>query len=90
METITAKPTILETVRRELRLRNYSPKTIKAYRSCLRSFIRYFSLRHPRDLSGEDIRQYLIDLMESQRLAASSVNQAINAIKFLLVELYNR
>ena len=39
-----------ETVRREMRLRNYSHKTIKAYISGFRSFVSYFQPRHPREL----------------------------------------
>jgi hypothetical protein len=40
-----------EKVRRELRLRNYSYKTIKSYISCLRSFVKHFSPKHPRDIT---------------------------------------
>lgn len=81
---------LFETVRREMRLRNYSPKTIKAYKSCLRTFTRYFSPRHPRDLSDADIRKYLLHLIETEQYAASTVNQVLNAIRFLYVELYKR
>jgi hypothetical protein len=44
---------LLETLRQELRLRNYSSKTIKGYTSCARKFVRYFSPRHPRELGSE-------------------------------------
>jgi integrase/recombinase XerD len=81
--------TFFETVRRELRLRNYSYKTAKAYISCLRSFVRHFRPRHPRQLNEEDIRGYLLRLIEESRLAPSSVNQAFNALRFLYVDLYN-
>ena len=80
----------LESVRRELRLRNYSQKTIKAYKSCLRSFVGFFSPRHPRDLSEGDLRNYLMHLIEQEKLAAGSVNQVINALRFLYVEHYRR
>lgn len=79
---------LLETVSKELRLRNYSPKTIKAYRSCLRSFVDYFRPRHPRDLTEDDIRSYLHYLIDEVQLAASSVNQAFNALRLLYVDLY--
>lgn len=82
-------PTLWQKVREELRLRNYSPKTIKSYISCLRSFVRYFRPRHPRDLTGEDIRQYLLHLIEKKGFAASTVNQVFNALRFLYVELYS-
>jgi len=77
-----------ETVRRERRLRSYSHKTIKTYVSCLRSFVRHFHPRHPRELSENDIREYLLHLFEEKNFAAATVNQVFNALRFLYVELY--
>jgi len=84
------QPGLLETVRQEMRLRNYSPKTIKAYRSCIRMFVHHFLPRHPRVLGDADIRQYLLHLIQVEKSKASSVNQVLNAIRFLYVELYKR
>jgi len=53
---------LFEAVGEELRLRNYSPKTSKVYLGQLRAFVRFFKPRHPRELSNEDIRQYLLYL----------------------------
>jgi integrase/recombinase XerD len=75
-------------VRSELRLRNYSNKTIKSYTSCLRSFTRYFHPRHPRQIEETDIRTYLLYLLEEKRFSAATVNQVFNALRFLYVELY--
>ncbi len=44
----------------EMRLKNYSPKIIKAYKSCIRGFIRFISPRHPRKLGGEEIQSYFL------------------------------
>ncbi|MGA2623588.1 MAG: site-specific tyrosine recombinase/integron integrase [Bacteroidota bacterium] len=77
-----------ETVRKEMRLRNYSHKTIKAYVSNLRSLVTYFHPRHPRLLSNKDIKEYLIHLLIDEKQASSSVNQVFNALRFLYVELY--
>jgi integrase/recombinase XerD len=82
--------TLFEVLAQEMRLRNYSHKTIKAYRSCIRSLADYFAPRHPRDLTNEDIRRYLLHLIDEQHLAASTVNQVFNALRFLYVELYKR
>lgn len=65
-----------------------SQKTLKAYKSCLRTFIKHFSPRHPKELTNEDIRQYLLHLIEKEKLAASTVNQVFNALRFLYVDLY--
>ncbi len=82
------KPGLFETVRREMRLRNYSHKTIKAYVSCIRSFAHYFLPRHPRSLTEQDIKSYLLFLIDKRKFNSSSVNQAFNALRFLYVELY--
>ena len=77
-----------ETVRRELRLRNYSHKTIKSYISCLHSFTRYIKPQHPRQIEETDIRRYLLYLLEEKEFSAATVNQVFNALRFLYVELY--
>ena len=89
MEVHAGKTGFYETIRRELRLRNYSHKTIKSYLSCLRSFVEYFKPKHPRRITEEEIRKYLLYLIEEKKLAAGTVNQVFNALRFLYVELYN-
>ncbi|MBU0712834.1 tyrosine-type recombinase/integrase [bacterium] len=79
-----------ETFRRELRLRNTSAKTIKSYCSCLRTFIKYFHPRHPRELIENDIKNFLFYLIEEKQLATATVNQVFNALRFLYVDLYGR
>jgi integrase/recombinase XerD len=86
----TGRPGLFETLTEELHLRNYSHKTIKAYKSCLRSFISHFAPRHPRDLNENDIRGYLLHLIDKEKLAPSTVNQVLNAIRFLYVDLYKK
>ena len=51
---------LFETVRRELRLHNYSHTTIKAYVSSLCSFVRYIRPMHPREMSDAGIRACLL------------------------------
>lgn len=77
-------------VRSELRLRNYSNKTIKPYISYLRSFVKYFSPKHPRNVAEDDIKKYLLHLLVDEKRSASSVNQIFNALRFLYVELYEK
>ena len=55
---------LFEVLREEMKLRNYSHKTFTSYRSCLREFVKYFAPRHPRELSNEDIRKYLLYLID--------------------------
>jgi len=80
----------LEGLRSELRIRNYSSKTIKSYSSCLRTFMRFFSPRHPCNLSESDVRGFLLHLLQVEKLSAASVDQMFNALRFLYVEVYKK
>ena len=44
------KPTLLQTVQHNLRLRQASPRTEEAYLGWIRRFVRFHGRRHPRDL----------------------------------------
>ena len=80
--------TLFEVLRQELKLRNYSHKTISAYQSCILKFVRYYSPKHPRNLSNDEIREFLIHLVRDEHWEASSENQMFSALRFLYVELY--
>lgn len=73
--------TIIEELERELLQRNYSPNTIKTYKSEMLSFVnsRYYIL----PLDKQLIMDYLLHL-KAKNLSLSRQNQAINAIKFYL------
>lgn len=88
-EVLNAEQEIRE-LRTEMRLRNYSSRTIKSYTSCVRSFIRNIAPRHPRELRDGDLRAYLLFLIDHQGLSASTIHQVINALRFLFVDLYRR
>lgn len=63
-------------------------KTTKSYLCCLRSFVDYEKPKHPRSVTDEDIKTYLLYLIEEKSFAASSVNQTFNALRFPYVDLY--
>jgi integrase/recombinase XerD len=87
----TAKPrNDIEMLRRELRIRNYSPKTIKSYESCVHSVATHFAPRRLRDLTDEDIRKYLLHQIEAKNLSAGMISQILFALRFLYVEIYKR
>ena len=66
----------------EMHLRNYSPKTIKAYKSCIRSLINYTVPKHLRDLTNNEVHQFLVHLVEEKKLSAGTISQMINAFRF--------
>jgi site-specific recombinase XerD len=77
-------------LREEMRLRNYSNKTYKAYKSHLLEFTRYISPRHPRELNEQEIRDYLLHLIHDRNFTSGTISQVISAMRFLYVELYKR
>jgi site-specific recombinase XerD len=73
-----------------MQLRNYSPQTVKAYISNLRSFVEHHLPRHPREMTDEHVRQYLVYLLIERKFSASTVNQVFNALRFVYSDLYKR
>lgn len=66
----------------DMKLRNFSPKTIKTYVACVSSYVRYFKLP-PEELSEEHIKEYLSHLLKS-----GSSWSTINATQSGLKQLY--
>ena len=70
---------------RELKIRGLSRKTIKAYLLYNRIFIEWVK-KSPRDVGQEDVKRYLEHLVDHGS-AASTVNVAINALKFYYAQI---
>ena len=78
-----AERKLLEQVSDVARLRHLSIRTEKTYSGWIKRFIVFHGKRHPRDLDAEAIRQFLTHLAVKDRVAASTQNQAFNALLFL-------
>ena len=72
----------------DLRLKNFSPKTIKVYVHAVAKFARHFG-RTPDQLSQEDIRDYLVHLME-RGVARSTGVVVRNALRHLYTDTLGR
>jgi integron integrase len=70
-------------VKAALRVEHYALKTEKSYLQWIRRFVGFHHNRRPSDMSGPEIHHFLSDLALNQRVAASTQNQALNAIVFL-------
>lgn len=77
------KTRLLEQVRQAIRARHYSPRTEQAYVYWIRQFIVYHDKRHPADLDQRHVQTFLSHLASHRRVAASTQNQALNALLFL-------
>ena len=67
----------------EIKIRHYSPKTLKAYRGWARQFQNFTKSKGPQLLSNADIKDFLTFLAVKRKVSASSQNQAFNALLFL-------
>ncbi len=70
-------------VQNALRVENYAWKTEQTYWLWIRKFVAYHQGRKPSLLGAPEIHAYLSHLAVNQGVAASTQNQALNAIVFL-------
>ncbi|MBL7156427.1 MAG: tyrosine-type recombinase/integrase [Candidatus Pacebacteria bacterium] len=75
----------VEKAKQELRLRNYSPKTIKIYLSCLKEYF-IFKKFNLEKISEENIKQFLLNKQE-KNYSSQTINLYLNAIKFFYREV---
>ena len=74
---------VLKKLKEEIRLRQYSPKTLQTYRSWIAQFQSFVKSKKPGEIGSEDARGFLTYLAVERRVAASTQNQALNALLFL-------
>lgn len=66
----------------DLRVRNYSSRTIDTYVRCVAAFAKHFG-RPPSDLGPEHVHRWQVHLVEERKASASAVNQHAAALRFL-------
>ena len=83
IENENAKPKLLEQCKIILRTRHYALRTEKSYLDWIRRFIVFHGKRHPREMGEREVAEFLNDLANEGRVAASTQNQALSALLFL-------
>ena len=73
----------------EMKLRNFAPGTVDAYVSAAARFASYFG-KSPEELGKEQVREYLLHLVEEQNVGWSTYNVALCALRFLYHETMGR
>src|SRR5262245_24509309 len=87
-ETSSAsKPKLLDRVRHAVRARHYSRRTEKAYVHWIKRYIFFQGKRHPAEMGASELTAFLTALAVRDRVAASTQNQALNALLFLYREI---
>jgi len=66
----------------ELERRNYSPATVRSYLGAVQQFAEHFHCS-PEQLGPEHLRRYQLYLLREKKLAASTVEIRISALRFL-------
>ena len=73
-----------------MRFKHYSIRTERSYREWIRRFILFHGKRHPREMGAAEISRCLSDLAVRGKVAASTQNQAFNALLFLYREVLHQ
>lgn len=73
-----------------LRLKNYSPNTIKTYCNWLLIFFAAFADKKPSTITKAEIMDYLLWFRNQPKWSATSQNQLISSIKFFYEHLLKR
>lgn len=81
---------IIENLAAEIKTRHYSRKTLKTYADWSRKFQSYLRNKPPDTLTADDVKAYLTYLAVNCKVAASTQNQAFNALLFLYRHILKR
>ena len=72
----------LQTLRNEIKLRHYSPKTDRSYSLWAKKLRHYTKDKPPEKLTPAIVKDFLTSLAVEKKVSASSQNQAFNALLF--------
>jgi integron integrase len=76
-------PRLLDLLRAQVRTLHYSLRTEEAYVHWVRAFVRFHGMRHPAEMSRDEVEAFLTWLAADQRVAPSTHRQALSALLFL-------
>ncbi|MGG5872620.1 integron integrase [Pseudomonas peli] len=81
------KSKLLDQVRQQIRVRNYSIRTETAYAEWVKRYIRFHQYRHPLEMGAAEIEAFLTHLAVKRNVAGATQNQALAALLFLYKEV---
>lgn len=73
-----------------IKVRHYSPKTLKSYGSWIRQFQSFTKSKDFRLIDMADVKAFLSFLVVKRKVSASSQNQAFNALLFLFRHVFGK
>jgi len=82
--------TALSALADEIKVRHYSPKTLKSYRGWAIKFQSFTNFKNPELLDSEDVKNFLTYQAVTLKVSASSQNLAFNALLFFYRHVLGR
>ena len=83
-------PKLLDLMRAKIRVARMSYITEKNYIHWIKRFILFNNKLHPKDIGANEITEFLSYLAVKKNVAASTQNQALNAIVYLYKQVLER
>ncbi|MBW1645863.1 MAG: integron integrase [Deltaproteobacteria bacterium] len=80
----------LAALKSALRIHHYSLRTEQAYEQWTARFMAFHDLKNPEQFADREIKEYLDYLAQVRQVAASTQNQALNAVVFFYREVLGR
>ena len=74
---------LFEVAREKIRTRHLALRTEQAYLQWMRRYVKFHGRRHPRDMGLKEVEAFLSHLAVEGKVAASTQNQALQALLFL-------
>jgi len=74
---------LFEVAREKIRTRHLAFRTEQAYLHWIRRYVKFHGRRHPRDMGPAEVEAFLTHLAVEAKVAASTQNQALQALLFL-------
>jgi len=88
LEPLVLKPQIsfdkieqIETFKKYLNTKRYSPNTVKTYSEALQAFLYYFNDKNVNQINNNDVVTFYNNYILEKKLSISYQNQVVNAIK---------
>jgi integron integrase len=88
-ESAGKEPKLLDQACGIMRRKHMALSTERSYLSWMRQYILFHNKQNPKDMGEREIEQFLTSLALDRNVAASTQNQAFNAILFLYREVLN-
>jgi integron integrase len=78
-----AGPRLYDVMREKMRTRHMALRTEQAYIQWIRRYVAFHRRRHPRELGGAEVEQFLTHLAVDRKVSPSTQSQALQALLFL-------